>query len=277
MKAYLAKGGAAPAAAAPAAAAAAPAKLTSDIIFAAITHHIETHPDLVGKVQTIFQWKLTGPDSQWAIDLRNGKGSCVRGTAEKPDVTMELSDADFLAMSSEPDGMKLAMKLYMGGKLKISGNVMASQKLGDVLKGIDREAAMKAYLSKSGAAPQPAAASPAPAAPPAAPKAGKTAAIFDALKDRLGKTPALAKEVGQVLAFKVKDAGKSYVVDLTGAGAVSEGASDKAAATFTLEDEDLVALVKDPQRAKDLYMHGKLRADGDARLAQKLGFLKDLV
>jgi len=30
------------------------------------------------------------------------------------------------------------MKLYMGGKLKIGGNVMASQKLGDVLKAIDR-------------------------------------------------------------------------------------------------------------------------------------------
>jgi len=65
------------------------------------------------------------------------------------------------------------------------------------------------------------------------------------------------------LAFKVRAPEKSYVVDLTGAGAVSEGAAPKAAATFVLDDEDLVALVKDPQRAKDLFMRGKLKVDGD--------------
>ena len=114
----------------------------------AIGHHVETHPDLVGQVKTVFQWKLTSPDSTWVLDVKNGKGSCTKGTAEKPDVTLELSDADFVGMAS---GQADAQKLYFGGKLKISGNVMASQKL-EFLKKVDAAAAAKAYAAKHGGA-----------------------------------------------------------------------------------------------------------------------------
>src|SRR6202011_2058051 len=139
-----------------------------------------------------------------------------------------------------------AMKMYMGGQLKIGGNVMASQKLGDVLKGIDREAAMKAYLAKHGGAAAVAGAAPKAAAKaaPAAPlgTATRAPAIFDALKDRLAKNPSLAKEVGKLLQFNVKGTDKAYVVDLSGTGAVKEGKDANAAATFTIADDDLVTL-----------------------------------
>ena len=38
-----------------------------------------------------------------------------------------------------------------------------------------------------------------------------------------------------------------------------------------------MALTKDPSQARDFFQRGKLRVDGDVRLAHKLGFLKDLV
>ena len=81
------RGGAAargPAAAAPAAAA---GKMASDIVFTAIEDHVARNPELVGRrcrASSVF--KLTAPDSAWTIDVKNGKGSCVRGTAEKPDM-----------------------------------------------------------------------------------------------------------------------------------------------------------------------------------------------
>jgi 3-hydroxyacyl-CoA dehydrogenase/3a,7a,12a-trihydroxy-5b-cholest-24-enoyl-CoA hydratase len=267
------RGGAHATASSSAPAAAPPGKLTSDQIFFAIGFHIEAHPELVKSVDTIFQWKLTSPDSAWVVDLKNGKGSCKPGTADKADVTLELSDADFLTMAGDAEGAKLAMKLYMGGKLKIGGNVMASQKLTEVLKGIDREAALKAYLAKNGGTPQ-AASSGAPAAA-ATTKEAKSPAFFKALGERLVKNPALAKEVGQVLLFKVKSPDKSYIVDLTGTGAVREGTGD-AAMTLTVADEDLATLTKGADAQRDLYQHGKLRVDGDARLAQKLSFLNQL-
>ena len=237
-------------------------------VFAGIRHHLETHPELMAKVATVFQWKLTSPDSAWILDVKNGKGKCEEGMADKADVTLELTDADFLDMSS---GKADAQKLYFGGKLKISGNVMASQKL-EFLKQIDKEAAKAAAAKVStgpvGAIP--------PTQPQSAPKASRTPAIFAALGERVTKDPKLVKEVGAVVQFDV--AGAKWTVDLkNGAGAVREGSDTNAAAKLTLDDEDLLGIVQGTSSAPDLYMRGKLRVDGDVRVAQKLGFLNKLV
>ena len=50
----------------------------------------------------------------------------------------------------------------------------------------------------------------------------------------------------------------------------------KAAAAFTIEDADLVTLAKDPQKAQDLSSTASCASTATSRLAQKLGFLKDL-
>jgi 3-hydroxyacyl-CoA dehydrogenase/3a,7a,12a-trihydroxy-5b-cholest-24-enoyl-CoA hydratase len=253
-----------------AAPAAAPAQVESAHIFFAIGHHLEKNPELAGKVQTVFQWKLTNPDAQWIVDAKNGKGSCTPGVADKPDVTLELSDADFLAMAT---GQADPQKLYFGGKLKISGNVMAAQKL-DFLKKIDREAAMKAFAERQ----QKGGAQAAPAAAPKAQKAAQSDAIFRALGERLQKNPNLHGEIGKLLQFNVKSPERSFLVDLAaGPGTVKEGVSDRAAAVLTIDDDDLVALVKGQATAKDLFQRGKLRIDGDASVGQKLGLLNNLV
>ena len=266
-KAYIAKfGGAAPAAPAPAAAGGGEA--ATDAIMFAIGHHIETHPELVGQVGNVFQWKLKSPDSDWVLDVKNGKGSCGKGTAEKADVTLELSDADFVAMAT---GKADAQKLYFGGKLKISGNVMASQKL-EFLKKIDRDAAAKAYIAKHGGAQASAAASPPPAAATTASagasKASRTPAIVTALKTKSGR------ELSGAIQFVVKSPDASFFVDAKTAG---EGTAKDAVTTIRIEEDDLVALVKGQADAHDLYMHGKMRVDGDVRLARALGFLQNLL
>ncbi|MBI2892266.1 MAG: SDR family NAD(P)-dependent oxidoreductase [Deltaproteobacteria bacterium] len=239
----------------------------SAAIFGGIKGYVEAHPELAGKVGTVFQFKLSEPESAWAIDLKNGGGTVISGAVEKPDVTLSLSDSDFVAMCT---GQADPQKLYFGGKLKLSGNVMAAQKL-DFLKKIDPAEVAKAMTSKKPAAPA------ATAAPPAAPKEAKSPAIFKALEERLAKNPKLAAEVGKLVQFAVSSPDRSWVVDLrSGAGAVREGTDAQAAATFRIDDEDLAVLAKDPQKAKDLFMHGKLRVDGDIRLAHKLGFLNGL-
>jgi len=246
----------------------------SDAIMFAIGHHLETHPELVSQISTVFQWKLSGPDSAWVLDVKNGKGSCAKGTADKPDVTLELSDADFVGMAT---GQADAQKLYFGGKLKIGGNVMASQKL-EFLKKIDRGAAEAAYAKKTGAtSTQPAAepeagAAPAAVAPSAgAPKQAKVPAVLAALRDRLAKSPA---DLAGVIQFDVKNPDKSFFVDAT---SVSEGSAKGATTTVRVEEDDLLALVKGQATPQDLFMHGKLRLDGDVRVAHKLGFLQNLL
>jgi 3-hydroxyacyl-CoA dehydrogenase/3a,7a,12a-trihydroxy-5b-cholest-24-enoyl-CoA hydratase len=44
-----------------------------------------------------------------------------------------------------------------------------------------------------------------------------------------------------------------------------------------VEEDDLVALVKGQATPQELYMHGKLRVDGDVRVAHNLAFLQNLL
>jgi 3-hydroxyacyl-CoA dehydrogenase/3a,7a,12a-trihydroxy-5b-cholest-24-enoyl-CoA hydratase len=218
----------------------------------------------------VFQFKLTGPDSAYVIDLKNGNGSVTEGTAEKADVTLELSDADFIAMAT---GKADPQKLYFGGKLKISGNVMASQKL-MFLKEIDQEAAKKAVL----AARQKGAAAPKAEAAPAASKGAGAAEIFDKLRDRLAKSPELAKEVGAVVQFRITSPAADWTVDLKSGGGVKIGVDKAADVTLSLSDDDFAAMVKGSESAQHLFQSGRMRVDGDVRIAaNRLGFLKGLV
>ena len=249
--------------------------LSSADVFTGIEDHLARHPEVAAKVGKSFLFRLTNPDSAWTVDLKAAPGT-VKPGGSSADCVLELADADFMAMTG---GKADPMKLYMGGKLKISGDVMASQKL-TFLQKVDPKLALEAIHRKRAGGGAPAAASPetAPASPDApANVEAKAPAFFAALTERLSKTPSLAGEVGAVLQFDVTAPEGSWVVDLTGAGAVRRGKDPSASVTFRVGDRDLVSLSRDPSAVRDLYQRGKLRVDGDVRLAQKLAFLKDLV
>jgi NAD(P)-dependent dehydrogenase (short-subunit alcohol dehydrogenase family)/acyl dehydratase/predicted lipid carrier protein YhbT len=266
----LPKPSSAPKAEAQAPAAAAPAAgqgSASAEVFAAIGRYVQKHPELVGNVANVYLFKLTQPDSAWTLDLKNGQGSVAQGAVGKADCTLELTDADFMAMTS---GKADPQKLYFGGKLKISGNVMASQKLNFLTKIDPREAAASSGTALKAETPK-----------ADAPKSGGAASapvVFKALKERLAKSPELATEVGALLQFKVTSPESAWVVDLRAApGSVSEGTQAGATATLTLADEDLLALAKGTVAARELFQRSKLRVDGEVRAAHRLGFLKNLV
>ncbi|RMJ27055.1 SCP-2 sterol transfer family [Aspergillus sp. HF37] len=74
-----------------------------------------------------------GKEESWHLDLKEngavGKGAAPQGG--KADVTLNLSDADFASLVS---GKANAQRLFMGGKLKIKGNIMKATKMEPVLK-----------------------------------------------------------------------------------------------------------------------------------------------
>jgi len=241
---------------------------TSADAFLGMQVYVERHPELAEKVGKIYFFKLTAPESAWTLDLKNGKGSVTPAAPAKPDCTLELSDKDFMDMTS---GRADAMKLYMGGQLKISGDVMASQKL-EFLKKIDPEEIKDEVLARRAAGAGVAtAASAGPARAPAAPT------IFEKLGARLEQNGSLASEVGATVQFHVTSPDGAWVVDLTQKpGRVTAGTTESAAAVLTISDDDLEALVKGEESAQVLHQRGKLRVDGDIRVAQRLGFMKGL-
>jgi (3R)-3-hydroxyacyl-CoA dehydrogenase / 3a,7a,12a-trihydroxy-5b-cholest-24-enoyl-CoA hydratase / enoyl-CoA hydratase 2 len=266
--------GGAQAAGAPAAASGAPSgEPTSAEAFAVIADFIAQNGSLAGEVGKTFLFRLSGPDSAWTVDLKNGKGSVTAG-GTSADCILDLSDDDFRAMVA---GKADPMKLWTDKKLKIGGDVMASQKL-MFLKKIDpkRGAEVVAKLRGAGAAAPAAAGASAGASAPAtaaAAKASQAPAIMKTLGERFAKTPNLAKEVGAKVNVIVGD--KFWHLDLTGPVKITEGqaAADTA---LTLSDDDLVALAKG-ESLRELYQHGRVRIDGDTRVAHKINFFKGLV
>jgi (3R)-3-hydroxyacyl-CoA dehydrogenase / 3a,7a,12a-trihydroxy-5b-cholest-24-enoyl-CoA hydratase / enoyl-CoA hydratase 2 len=263
-------GGGAAAPAAAAAAAAPAAEPTVAEVFAVIDDHIKANADLVGKVGTVYQWKVGG--APWVLDLKNGSGSIKAGEAAA-DCTLEIAERDFLDMTQ---GKADAMKLFTTGKLKISGNVMASQKLEflrkmDPKRGIEVVAKLRggaapaAGGASSGAAVPPTTAAAKPASDPQAPK------IFAALTKRLAENPGLKQEVRATVKFVVKDPDASETLALGGADPA------KVDATITLGDGELAALASGKTTARQLFQQGKLRIDGDISVGHRLGFLKGLI
>ncbi|HWY25089.1 MAG TPA: SCP2 sterol-binding domain-containing protein, partial [Nevskia sp.] len=220
----------------------------------------------------------------------NGKGEARQGVIDKPDVTIELDQEHLLTCVTA--SLAEVQKLYFGGQLKIGGNVMASNKL-TVLQGIDKKLYEEARGKRLGAAPAAAAPSASASAKPslfgdvagqqpAAARPAKAAlgsSIFTALGERLAKDGKAANGArGQVLVFKLREPEASWVVDLSGKTArVEAGESAKAVAVFGITDADLAALVRGEAQAEDLFQKGRLRVDGDVRLARELSFLSKLI
>ncbi|MGB1581234.1 MAG: SCP2 sterol-binding domain-containing protein, partial [Nevskiales bacterium] len=265
VQAALAGGTAAAAEAAPA------AQAGAQQVVSMLGQYVGQHPELVGQVGKSYQWNIKNPDLDFVLDLKNGEGSVTTGTADC-DCSLEIEEADLMAlMRGEAD----AQKLYFGGKLKIGGDIMASQKL-QFLADMD-PAEVQAALS--GAAAAPAAEAPAAqAAKPTEKKAFISPKLFAALSERLSSDKAAANGAAGILQFHVTDAEQYWTVDLSGdAPQVEEGATVQPTTIFGISDADLAALVSGEADVRDLYQRGKLRVDGDVRQAHELKFLNGLV
>lgn len=105
--------------------------LLTDSLFAEMAQKVDAAT--VAKVKGIFKFEIKQDDKvakTWVVDLKNGDGS-VSESDGKADCTISVSDQDFLDMSQ---GKLDPQKAFFGGKMKIKGNVMLSQKLGAILK-----------------------------------------------------------------------------------------------------------------------------------------------
>lgn len=245
-----------------------PDEPNSTMAFLGIQVYVEQHPEMVDKVGKVYLFKMTDPDSQWTVDLKNDKGSVVAGSAGKPDCTLELTDQDFMDMGS---GKADPMKLFTSGALKISGDIMASQKL-DFLQKVNpdevKDEVLKRYAAGAGAGA---------GVDGGGAQAAAGPDVFAKLAERLGENPGLVDEIGAVLQFKISDPDGDWVVDLQNApGAVSEGTHDAPTATLAISDNDLGEWAKGETTVKSLFMHGQLRVDGDLSIPRKLGFIGKL-
>ena len=235
-------------------------------IFRAMHGFVSAHPEVAEKVKTTFQFKLSSPDSTWTIDLKTPPGAVTEGAAVAPQCTLELSDADFMAMAT---GQADPMKLFSTGKLKIGGDVMASQKLG-FLKKITPDlvvAEMKQRLAGAGETVTVA---------PIHDQTPTTWDVFIAIRDHVARNPELVGKVGASYLFKITSPDSAWVVDLkSGAGAVTEGASP-AECTLEISEADFIDMTTGKSDPMKLFTTGKLKISGNVMASQKLSFLQKM-
>ncbi|KAG0208219.1 hypothetical protein BGX28_000746 [Mortierella sp. GBA30] len=111
----------------------------SSAFLAQIDTHLNTlseaqRKEQVSKVKGVFQFNVKNSDGKvesWTLDLKNGTGSIIKGPAKKADITIDVSDNDFVALA---EGKANGQKLFMSGKIKAKGAVMLATKLDGVLK-----------------------------------------------------------------------------------------------------------------------------------------------
>ena len=246
-------------ASAPSSSSAASSEPQSAGIFRAIGAYVDANPDLKDKVKTVYRFELKSPSSTWTVDLKAGK--VEQGGAVAAECTLALDESDFMAMV---EGKVEANKLYFGGKLKITGNVMASQKL-NFLSKIDR--------SKVGAPAAAASSSESSSASSSASSSEPSSAgVFRAIGAYVAANPDLKDKVKTVYRFELKNPSSTWTLDLK-AGKVEQGGATPAECTLTLDESDFMDMTSGKAEANKLYFGGKLKIAGNVMASQKLNFL----
>lgn len=108
------------------------ADLTPAMFFEQMKEKLAKNPELVSKLNTIYQFKINGPNGgDWYVDLTKPGGEIVQGTNPEAKCTITMNDADFIAVVQGTLNTQMA---FMTGKLKIQGDMALALKLQNLLK-----------------------------------------------------------------------------------------------------------------------------------------------
>ncbi|KAF1954540.1 oleate-induced peroxisomal protein [Byssothecium circinans] len=111
-----------------------PSSAAFDAISSSLANDEAGRKDAIKKGNAVFAFELKNDAKQtesWYIDLKE-TGTVGKGAPpKKASVTLVLSDKDFGQLVT---GKANAQKLFMGGKLKVKGDVMKATKMEPILK-----------------------------------------------------------------------------------------------------------------------------------------------
>ena len=89
-------------------------------------------PESAVGVNTVLQYHLTGKEAgDWYVVIKDGQCEVFPGVAQNPRMTLSADSDDYIAIFT---GQSNAMKAFMEGKLKLSGDLNMAMKLPNMFK-----------------------------------------------------------------------------------------------------------------------------------------------
>lgn len=106
--------------------------MTNKEIFAEMQKRMDANPGNLGEIKAVFQFEITGADSgNYSVAVGDGSAKVSEGAADSPNVTVTMASNDFADMV---EGRLDSMAAFMGGKLKVKGDMMLAMQLQSLLK-----------------------------------------------------------------------------------------------------------------------------------------------
>ena len=89
-------------------------------------------PEKAAGIEAAIQVRLTGAKAaDWVVTIKDAKCSLAQGLTPAPKLTVSADSADFIKIfSGQMDGMQA----FMGGKLKVTGDMSLAMKLMGLFK-----------------------------------------------------------------------------------------------------------------------------------------------
>jgi putative sterol carrier protein len=102
-------------------------KDAQDLFDNLVPQGLKQFPDKARELNAVYCFKITGTGGgEWTVDCTENPPTCVKGSNNKVQSTVEIASGDFKTLLGDPNA---SMQLYFMGKLRVSGDLMQAMKL----------------------------------------------------------------------------------------------------------------------------------------------------
>ena len=106
--------------------------MTTKEIFNEMQKRMDGNPAKLAGIKAVYQFEINGADAGvYSVAIADGKGLITEGPHASPNITITMASNDFADMV---EGKLDGIAAFMGGKLKVKGDMMLAMQLQSLLK-----------------------------------------------------------------------------------------------------------------------------------------------
>lgn len=106
--------------------------MTTKEIFNEMQKRMDANPAKLAGMKAVFQFDISGADpGVYSVAIADGKAAVSEGTSASSNITITMASNDFADMV---EGKLDGITAFMGGKLKVKGDMMLAMQLQSLLQ-----------------------------------------------------------------------------------------------------------------------------------------------